>query len=68
MAGKIFFRERVKAKEGSRSPRFRVIAVSGIDLKVYGNHLRKKELEQIAKATGAELVALKRDKNSKKKK
>lgn len=68
MAGQIFYRERVKAKEGSRSPRFRVIAVSGVDLKVYGNHLRKKELEQIAKATGANLVALKRDKNSKKKK
>lgn len=68
MAGQIFYRERVKAKEGSRSPRFRVVAVSGGDLKVYGNHLRKKELEQIAKATGADLIALKRDKNSKKKK
>ena len=66
MAGQIFYRERVKAKEGSRSPRFRVVAVSGVDLKVYGNHLRKKELEQIAKATGADLIALERDKNSKK--
>ncbi|MCP4337840.1 MAG: hypothetical protein GY799_02905 [Desulfobulbaceae bacterium] len=65
MAGQIFYRERVKAKEGSRSPRFRVVAVSGVDLKVYGNHLRKKELEQIAKATGADLIALERDKNSK---
>jgi hypothetical protein len=66
MAGQIFYRERVKAKEGSRSPRFRVVAVSSVDLKVYGNHLRKKELEQIAKATGADLIALERDKNSKK--
>jgi hypothetical protein len=66
MAGQIFYRERMKAKEGSRSPRFRVVAVSGSDLKVYGNHLRKKELEQIAKATGADLIALERDKNSKK--
>ncbi len=68
MAGQIFYRERVKAKEGSRSPRFRVVAVNGGDLKVYGSHLRKKELEQIAKATGADLIALKRDKNSNKKK
>ena len=60
MAGKIFYRERVKAKEGSRSPRFRIIAVSGVDLKVYGSHLRKTELEQIAKATSAELIALER--------
>lgn len=66
MAGKIFYRERVKAKEGSRTPRFRVIAVSGVDLKIYGSHLRKKELEQIAKATNADLVLLKRDKKAKK--
>ncbi len=65
MAGQIFFRERVKAKEGSRTPRFRVIAVSGVDLKIYGNHLRKKELEQIAKATKSKLVALKRNKTAK---
>jgi len=66
MAGQIFYRERVKAKEGSHTPRFRVMAVSNIDLKVYGEHFRKKELEQIAKATGAELIALERDKDAKK--
>jgi hypothetical protein len=60
MAGQIFYRERQKAREGSKSPRYRVVAVSGIDLKVYGNHLRKAELEQIAKAASADLVALKR--------
>jgi hypothetical protein len=64
MAGQIFYRERTKAKEGARSPRFRVVAVQGIDLKIYGNHFRKKELEQIAKATEAELIALERDKNA----
>ncbi|MFV0439271.1 MAG: hypothetical protein ACK5PS_17970 [Desulfopila sp.] len=58
MTGKIFYRERIKSKEGSRTPRFRIVAISGIDLKVYGNHFRQKELEQIAKATGAELIAL----------
>jgi len=64
MAGQIFYRERAKAKEGSKSPRFRVLAVSGIDLKVYGSHFRKKELEQLAKTAGADLVALARDKNA----
>ena len=64
MAGQIFYRERQKSHEGSRTPRFRVVAVSGIDLKVYGEHFRKKELEQIAAATNAQLVALERDKNS----
>ena len=61
MAGKIFYRERVKAKEGQRTPRFRIVAVSGLDLKVYADHLRKKELAQLAKETNAELVALERD-------
>ncbi|MFT5697986.1 MAG: hypothetical protein ACI8ZB_000840 [Desulforhopalus sp.] len=65
MAGKIFYRERTKAKEGSRTPRYRIIAVSGLDLKVYGEHLRKKEIEQIGEEIGAELVLLKRDSKSK---
>jgi hypothetical protein len=60
MAGQIFYRERKKVKEGAHTPRYRIIAVSGVDLKVYGNHLRKTELEQIAKAVKADLIALKR--------
>jgi hypothetical protein len=60
MAGQIYYRERLKAKDGAKSPRYRVVAVSGVDLKVYGNHFRKTELEQIAKAVEAELVALHR--------
>jgi uncharacterized protein YccT (UPF0319 family) len=60
MAGQIFYRERQKAKEGAKTPRYRIIAVSGVDLKVYGNHLRKTELEQIANVVKADLVALKR--------
>jgi len=68
MAKQIFYRERVKVQEGSQTPRFRIIAVAGIDMKIYADHLRKKELEQLAKATGAELVALKRDKKSARKK
>ncbi|PHR28743.1 MAG: hypothetical protein COA36_05435 [Desulfotalea sp.] len=65
MAGKIFYRERSRVKEGSRTPRFRIIAVSGIDLRVYAGHLRKKEIEKIAKETKAELILLKQDKKSK---
>jgi hypothetical protein len=60
MAGKIFYRERQKAREGAKNPRYRIVAVSDIDLKVYGNHFRKTELEQIADAAKADLVVLKR--------
>ena len=60
MAGQIFYRERQKAKDGAKTPRYRIIAVSGVDLKVYGNHLRKAELDQIAGAVKADLVALQR--------
>jgi hypothetical protein len=59
MAGKIFYRERRKVGEGEKKPRFKLVAVAGVDVKVYGKHLRKKELEQIAEAVGAELVLLK---------
>lgn len=65
MAGKIFYRERIKSKEGARQPRFRIIAVCDLNLKIYGSHFRKKELQQIATATGSELIALERDKNAK---
>jgi len=67
MAGKIFYRERVKTKEGARTPRFRVVAVSDLNLKVYTDHFRLKELKQLANHVGAELVALERDKDSKQK-
>ena len=59
MAGKIFYRERRKVGEGEKNPRFKLVAGAGVDMKVYGKHLRKKELEQIAEAVGAELVLLK---------
>lgn len=62
MSAKIFYRERIKGKEGSKSPRYRIIAVSGVDLKVYADHLRRTELDQLADATGAKLVAMKRGK------
>jgi len=55
---KIFYRDRTKIGEGKKSPRFKLVAVSGIDMKIYAKHMRKQELEQIAEATGAELVLL----------
>ncbi len=60
MAGKIFYRERSKMADGAQQPRYILVAVSGVDLKVYGQHLRMSELKQIAEGVGAELVALNR--------
>jgi hypothetical protein len=58
MPGKIFYRERRKVGEGEKKPRFKLVAVAGVDMKVYGKHLRKSELKQIAETVGAELVLL----------
>jgi exopolysaccharide biosynthesis protein len=58
MAGKIFYREREKVTEGKKQPRYRLVAVADVNLKVYGKHLRRSELEQIASAVGAELILL----------
>ena len=58
MAGKIFYRERTKSVEGKQQPRFRIVAVADVNLKFFGMHLRKSELEAIAKAVGAELALL----------
>jgi hypothetical protein len=64
MAGKIFYRERSKYVDGSETPRYILVAISGIDLKVYGQHLRMSELKAIADGAGAELVALPRGEHS----
>jgi hypothetical protein len=58
MAGKIFYRERRKVQDGEKKPRFKLVAVAGAEVTFYGDHLRKKELEQIADAIGAELILL----------
>ena len=65
MPGKIFYRERLKVGEGEKKPRYIVVAIAGIDMKVYGQHLRKKELEQIAQAVGAELVYMNNEEKEK---
>lgn len=65
MASKIFVRERRKVEKGEKKPRFRVIGVSGGDIKLYTKHIRKQELEEIAKASGADVVYLEIEKKDK---
>jgi hypothetical protein len=55
---KIFVRERRKVEKGEKKPRFRVVGVSGGDIKVYAKHLRRIELEAIAESVGADIVYL----------
>ncbi|HVO67820.1 MAG TPA: hypothetical protein VMT12_15190 [Syntrophales bacterium] len=57
-AGEDFLQGSRKVGEGEKKPRFKLVAVAGVDMKVYGKHLRKSELEQIAETVGAELVLL----------
>jgi hypothetical protein len=59
MGGKIFYRERVKVGKGEKKPRFRMVAVVDLNMKIYVEHLRRSELEEIAKSAGAELILLK---------
>jgi hypothetical protein len=60
MPGKIFYRERTKMKEGASQPHYMLLAVSDLNLKVYGHHMRMSELRFIAESVGAQLVALPR--------
>jgi len=62
MPGKIFYRDRTKIGEGKKAPRFKLVAVTGIDMEIYAKHMRKQELEQIAQEVGAKLVELKAEK------
>ena len=58
MAATIFVRERRKVEKGEKKPRFRVVGVSGGGIKIYAQHMRKKELDQLAEATGATVFVL----------
>jgi hypothetical protein len=58
MATKIFVRERRKVEKGEKKPRFRVVGVGGSDVKIYVKHIRKKELDQISRESGAEIIYL----------
>ena len=67
MSSKIFVRERRKVEKGEKKPRFRILGVSGGDLKLYVKHMRKKEIEQLADSVGAEVVYIKAEKKDKEK-
>ncbi|MFA5324527.1 MAG: hypothetical protein WC373_17755 [Smithella sp.] len=58
MSGKIFYRERLKVGEKEKKPRFKLVAVADVNIKFYAEHLKKKELEEIAASVGATLVLL----------
>lgn len=58
MSGKIFYRQRTKMKDGAHQPRYALVAVADLNLKVYGQHLRMSELKHIADSVGAELIEL----------
>jgi len=69
MSGKIYYRERRIIADGEKKPRFRIVAVSDCNLKVYADHLRLSELKHIARETGADLISLQKGlKKGKKKK
>jgi hypothetical protein len=57
---KLFVRERRQVGQGAGQPRFRIVASEGLDMRVYVPHMRRIELEQLAVATGAEIVYLPR--------
>jgi hypothetical protein len=55
---KIFVRVRRKIDKGEKKPRLRVVGISGGDIKMYAKHIRKVELEMIAKESGAQIIYL----------
>jgi hypothetical protein len=59
----IFVRERRKIEKGEKKPRYRVVGVHGTDVKIYVEHIRKKELDAIAEASGATVMYLKAGKD-----
>lgn len=58
--GKIFVRHRRHVGPGAGRPRFAVVAVQGLDLRVFKTRLRRAELEKIAAEVEAEVVYLPR--------
>jgi len=57
---KIFVRERTRVGRGEGKPRFIVVAVEGVDVRFYAQHIRKAELELLAQEVGTEVVYLPR--------
>ncbi len=65
MSGKIFYRERHKVGVKEKKPRFKLVAVADLNITFYADHLRKKELEEIAVSVGADLILIKAPKDGK---
>jgi hypothetical protein len=63
----IFVRERRKIETGEKKPRYRVVGVHDVNLRIYVEHIRKRELDQLAEAAGANVVILKAGKEEKEK-
>lgn len=61
----IFVRERRRVEAGEKKPRYRVVGVHDLNLKIYVEHIRKRELDQLAEVTGASVVILKGGKEEK---
>jgi len=56
----IFVRERRKVEKGEKRPRFRVVGTTG-EIRIFAEHVRKCELDEIAKVSGAQVVYLPSD-------
>lgn len=55
----IFVRERRKIEAGEKKPRYRVVGVHDVNLRIFVEHIRKMELDQLAETTGANVIILK---------
>lgn len=60
MSNIIFVRERRKVEKGEKRPRFRVVGTFG-EIRISAEHIRKCELDEIAKASGVQVVFLTTD-------
>ncbi|NLW82225.1 MAG: hypothetical protein GXY42_11210 [Desulfovibrionales bacterium] len=60
MSNIIFVRERRKVEKGEKRPRFRVVGTIG-DIRIVAEHMRKCELDEIAKVSGTQVVFLSSD-------
>ena len=55
MVAKIFYRELELDTEMFEQPRFQLVGVAGVDIKLYGSTLSMNELKKIASGVGADL-------------
>ncbi len=65
MGAAIFVRERRKIQEGEKKPRFRIVGVCDANIKIFSKHLRKVEVEQIAREAGVKVIYLESGKGKK---